>query len=181
MPRSVALLRAVNLGGGTSLRMEALRATLDASGFGPAGTVLQSGNVVLSPRVRATASTEERLERLLASSFRLRTDVFVRSAEEWHRIVGENPHPDAARDDPSHLTVLVARSAAPEARWTELARQIPGRETVRAAGRNAYVVYPDGIGRSWLTLDRIERTLGVRGTLRNWNTVLKVDALLGPT
>jgi len=36
------------------------------------------------------------------------------------------------------------------------------------------VVYPDGIGRSRLTLALIERKLGTRGTGRNWNSVTKM-------
>ena len=55
-----------------------------------------------------------------------------------------------------------------------LTAAIKGRETFRAAGRNAYVVYPDGIGRSKLTNALIEKTLETRGTARNWNTVLKL-------
>jgi uncharacterized protein (DUF1697 family) len=54
---------------------------------------------------------------------------------------------------------------------------IKGREVVRAEGRHAYIVYPDGVGRSRLTNALIERKLGTRGTGRNWNTVLKLGAL----
>jgi uncharacterized protein (DUF1697 family) len=53
---------------------------------------------------------------------------------------------------------------------------ITGRETVRTWGAHAYLVYPDGVGRSRLTIALIERTLGSRGTGRNWNTVLKLEA-----
>ncbi len=53
---------------------------------------------------------------------------------------------------------------------------ITGPETVRAKGRQAYIVYPNGIGRSRLTSKLIERKLGTRTTGRNWNTVLKLGA-----
>ena len=55
---------------------------------------------------------------------------------------------------------------------------IKGRERVRVAGRHAWLVYPDGVGRSKLTTAIIEAKLGARGTARNWNTVLKLRALL---
>ena len=55
---------------------------------------------------------------------------------------------------------------------------IVGRETVRAAGRQAYIMYPDGQGESKLTLPKIEKALGTVGTGRNWNTVLKIGASL---
>ena len=45
------------------------------------------------------------------------------------------------------------------------------------AGREGYFVYPDGMGRSKLTPNLIEKHLGGAGTARNWNTVLKVLAL----
>jgi uncharacterized protein (DUF1697 family) len=42
--------------------------------------------------------------------------------------------------------------------------------------RTAYLVYPDGVGRSKLTNALIERHLETRGTARNWNTVKKLAA-----
>ena len=62
---------------------------------------------------------------------------------------------------------------------TALQKAITGREVVRAKGRHAYVVYPDGIGRSRLTSALIEKKLTTRGTGRNWNTVVKIGALAG--
>ena len=50
------------------------------------------------------------------------------------------------------------------------------REAKARLGRHAYFVYPDGIGKSKLTMSLIERKLGTRGTARNWNTVLKLQA-----
>lgn len=44
-------------------------------------------------------------------------------------------------------------------------------------GRHAYIVYPDGIGRSKLTTALIEKHLGTRVTGRNWNTVRKLATL----
>jgi uncharacterized protein (DUF1697 family) len=58
-----------------------------------------------------------------------------------------------------------------------LRASIKGRETIHGNGKHLYIVYPDGIGTSKLTGTAIERALGVRGTARNWNTVLKLLAL----
>ena len=46
-------------------------------------------------------------------------------------------------------------------------------------GAEVYLRYPNGSGRTKLTLDYFERTLGVRATARNWNTVLKLLELSG--
>jgi uncharacterized protein (DUF1697 family) len=55
---------------------------------------------------------------------------------------------------------------------------VGGRERVIGAGRQAYIVYPDGIGRSKLTASLIESRLKTRSTSRNWNTVRKLDQML---
>ena len=54
---------------------------------------------------------------------------------------------------------------------------ITGPEIIRGDGRHLYIVYPDGIGKSRLTNIFLEKKLGIRGTARNWNTVLKIAAL----
>ena len=59
----------------------------------------------------------------------------------------------------------------------DLQTAIKGTEVVRSEGKQLYVVYPDGVGNSRLTLALIEKRLNTRGTGRNWNTVLKLQAL----
>jgi len=46
-----------------------------------------------------------------------------------------------------------------------------------AEGKQLYIVYPEGIGRSKLTAHLMEGKLGASGTGRNWNTVIKLGAL----
>ncbi len=54
---------------------------------------------------------------------------------------------------------------------------IKDREIVRGKGGAIYAFYPDGMGRSRLTTAIIEKSLGTQATARNWNTVLKLQAL----
>jgi uncharacterized protein (DUF1697 family) len=68
------------------------------------------------------------------------------------------------------------KAKADPARVEALRSAIRGREIVRAVGKQLYIVYPDGIGRSRLTVALIENKLGTRGTGRNWNTALKLAA-----
>jgi uncharacterized protein (DUF1697 family) len=72
---------------------------------------------------------------------------------------------------------MVMKQRVAAADVAKLQTAIKGRETVRAWDRHAYVTYPDGIGRSKLTIAMIEKHLGSRGTGRNWNTILKLAAL----
>jgi uncharacterized protein (DUF1697 family) len=172
----VALLRAVNVGGRKAVMAE-LRAWLAELGFEEPRSLLQSGNLVFRSQPTG-AALEALLETEAAARLGYAADVLVRTADEWRALVAANPHAAMARDDPGHLVVMPLKSAPGAAEVAALQAQIQGREVVKAAGRELYITYPDGIGDSRLTLQVIERRLGVRGTARNWNTATKLAAML---
>ena len=181
MSLHIALLRGINVGGHAMLAMADLRELLNTLGFRDARTLLQSGNVVFSGGARGGAPLEAQLEKETLKRLGLRTAYLVRSVDEWADVIARNPFPGEAKRDPGHLVVMFLK-AAPEADAVgALSAGISGREVIRADGRHLYITYPDGQGRSKLTGTLIEKKLGTIGTARNWNTVLKVAALVeGP-
>lgn len=176
MPRYIALIRAINVAG-HRVAMADLRALFARAGFTDVQSLLQSGNLVFQTARRSTARLEEILEREAAARLRLHTDFFVRTVAEWSAMVGKNPFPAEAKSDPGHLLVMFLKAPPKPGAVEALQAAIVGRERVRATGREAFIVYPDGVGRSRLTNALIEKTLGTRSTGRNWNTVLKLGAL----
>jgi uncharacterized protein (DUF1697 family) len=72
---------------------------------------------------------------------------------------------------------MVLKAAPPAKKVAALQAAIAGPEQIRCDGKQLYVVYPAGIGRSKLTGVLIEKKLDARGTGRNWNTVLKLQTL----
>jgi uncharacterized protein (DUF1697 family) len=173
----VAFLRGINVGGHNKVAMADLRELCDGLGLTDVRSVLQSGNLVFRSDRLTDAALESALEAATAKQLGVTADYIVRSGDELRRNVDRNPFPQQAKDDPSHLLVMFLK-AAPRAKVVETLRAgIKGRETVAADGKQLYLVYPDGIGRSKLTGTLIERVLGTRGSARNWNTVLKLLAL----
>jgi uncharacterized protein (DUF1697 family) len=179
MPAYIGLLRGVNVGGAAPVRMDELRERLEGLGFKDVRTLLQSGNVVFRSMINRRSIIEGRIEAELARAGGLRTNCFVRTAVEWRDVIAHNPFPREASTDPAHLMVLALKERPVPEAWEGLRQGITGREVVLAGTDHGYAVYPDGLGRSRLTLDRIERALGTRGTLRNWNTVTKLGSLVG--
>ncbi len=177
MMTHIALLRGINVGGNVKVAMADLRELLAEHGLGNVRTLLQSGNVVFSSDAPAGPVLERRLEAAVAKRFDLRIDVLVRSAAEWTAVIAANPFPDEAERDPSHLLATFLKTAPEASAVDALRASVSGPEVIRADGRQLYVVYPAGIGRSKLTHASIESKLRTRGTGRNWNTVLKLDAL----
>ncbi len=179
MTTHLALLRAVNLAGHKPVAMADLRSFLSGLGFSDARSLLQSGNLVFRGGTLSGARLERFLEAEAEKRLALDTDFFVRTPQEWETIVSSNPFPAEAERDPARLLVVFLKDAPPAGRVRALQAAITGREVVRADGAHAYIVYPDGVGRSRLTHALVEKTLGTRGTGRNWNTVLKLAALAG--
>jgi uncharacterized protein (DUF1697 family) len=177
MSAQIALLRAVNVGG-IKVSMADLRALIMDLGFDDVRTLLNSGNAVF----RSKCDTGTNLENLLETEFAKRagrpTEFFVRTAEDWKSIIARNPMTDEARRDPGHLLVVVLKRAPSNEEVNALKDAIVGPEVVEADGKQAYIYYPAGVGQSKLTAKLIEKQLGSPGTGRNWNTVLKLAAMV---
>jgi uncharacterized protein (DUF1697 family) len=158
--------------------MADLRAVVAAMGFADVRSILQSGNLVFQGPARSPGRLERTLEVEARKRLALRTDFFLRTAKEWSVLVSRNPFPKEAERDPARLVVMFLKDAPGVQAVRALQTAILGREIVRARSREAYIVYPDGMGRSRLTAAVIDRALKTSGTARNWNTVRKLAALV---
>jgi uncharacterized protein (DUF1697 family) len=175
----VALLRAVNLGSYQQIGMSTLRDFAKDLGFLDVRTILQSGNLVFATEGQGTEGLEDLLESKAKTTLRLATDFFVRSANDWQVLVDQNPFADATARTPGRLLVMFLKHSPNPSALKALRNTIRGPEVIEIVGKQAYIIYPDGVGRSRLTNAAIEAKLGTRATGRNWNTVLKIAALAG--
>jgi uncharacterized protein (DUF1697 family) len=172
----VALIRGINVGGHKQVSMADLRDLLTKLGLANPQSILQSGNLVFQGQTGASAKLEGLLEREVKKKLDVEADFIIRTVEEWKAVIAGNPFRKEAQCDPGHLLAVFFKDAPKIKEVDALRAAITGPERIHAQGREAYIVYPDGVGRSRLTHTLIERKLGVRGTGRNWNTVLRVDA-----
>lgn len=177
--RWAALLRGVNVGGKSKLPMADLRAAIEAVGWRDVRTLLASGNVVFDCEESEEASVVAQVEAALAT-IGLKTDVMARDLAAIETVIAANPFPDAAEAHPQHLLVHFYRDSFPVALLDRVPTTYDGPERLHAIGRELFVDYPAGIGESRLhqTIAKIDFPKCV--TARNWNTVLKLAALLAP-
>jgi uncharacterized protein (DUF1697 family) len=156
----------VNLGGHNMVRMSDLKELCTSLGFDEVQTLLASGNVAFSAKRKPSEATiAEAIRATCGPSVR----VMLRSGPELRSVVERNPfHPIR---NPSHLIVFfLEREPAGQIAYA-------GPEIFHVDGCELYVDYANGQGRSKLTSNLIERSLGVAGTGRNWNTINKLLAL----
>ena len=170
MPVFVALLRAVNVGGTGKLAMSDLRRLCEAAGFRSVRTYIQSGNVVLAS-VLSRAKVKSKLEQALSTKLGKPCGVLLRSGAELAAVLQRNPFKKAA---PNRVLVLFLDEAPARDALADLT--IPGGEEVRLDGREVFVHFPNGMGRS-----RLRIPLAKTGTWRNLNTVAKLVAMVYAT
>jgi len=169
----IGLIRAIGPSTHKKMSMQQLREGCNRNGFENVRTVLATGNVVFS----SGAGIEEISKRLtdVLVSHGLGNKIFLRRPGDLEEVVARNPFADAAEARPNHLLVLfLEMEPSPEQTATLLAHQGPERMAV--VGREVFIDYVEGVGRSKLTPAVLERSLQRPGTARNWNTVGKLIA-----
>lgn len=178
MSPHIALLRGVNVGGRKVLKDDLLSLAKDL-GFDEAKTLLASGNLVLWGKGGSDADIERRLEDGLEKRMGLRTEFFVRSPAELKAIIDGNPYPDQVKSHPNHLLVHFMKARLSDEDEAILRAAITGPETFKVGTRELYIDYPEDVGHSMLDRDWKKTKRAPLGTARNWNTVLKLAAVVG--
>lgn len=178
MPRYVALLRSVNLGGHGRLAMNDLRASMAALGYTDIVTYIQSGNVLFDARSKDELTVASAIEERLAQDFGDAPAVILRTVPEMLRVGRSSPYAKKGADPARHHVTFLAER--PDQKLVaSLVLPPSGRDELVVDGREVYVHTPDGYSNSKLTGTLLERRLGVLSTTRNWNTVTKLGALAG--
>jgi uncharacterized protein (DUF1697 family) len=170
-----ALLRAVNVGG-RKVPMKDLQALFEERGHEKVATYIQSGNVVFDGKGSAATLAKE-LSAAIEDSFGLKTPVVLRTKAQLEKVIETNPYaaPGVAGTK-LHVVFLADKPTAKAIGTLDPDRSPPDEFTV--LGREIYILAPNGVGRSKLTIDWFEKRLGTVGTNRNWNTVNKLLAIM---
>jgi uncharacterized protein (DUF1697 family) len=177
MPRYVALLRGINVGGHRRIAMGDLRELTEALGHTEVSTYVQSGNVLFASSARSEPKLERAFEKAIADSFGHDVRVMVRSAAHLRKIVEQNPFADRKPEPKQlHVVFLTEKPAAARLKAFDDAPYAP--DEMAASQRDIYVYLPNGAGRANLTNAILEKQLRVPGTMRNWRTVTTLAEML---
>ena len=173
----VALLRGINVGGNNPVPMVALAELFERAGCHRVRTYIQSGNVLFRADRALAAAIPTRIQDALARRLGIEVPVITRTAEQLRAVVRDNP---LAADglDPARLHVAFLAAPPPADRVASLDpdRSPPDRFAVR--GREIYLHCPNGMARTKLSGAYFDRQLATVSTVRNWNTVRKLLAMI---
>jgi len=174
MPVWIAMLRGVNVGPHHRIKMDALRKLFESLKCQNPQTYVQSGNVIFRAREKNSELLAGKIATAIERKFGFRSEVVLRATAEMREVVKSNPF--AARRDvePGKLLVtFLAHEPEAEARAT-LASMKAYPEELHLNGRDLYIYFPNGAGKSRLPWASVEKWLKTPGTARNWNSVTKM-------
>jgi uncharacterized protein (DUF1697 family) len=175
--RYVALLRGINVGGRTLIKMAELRACVEGLGLDDVSTYIASGNVLFETRAKDTAKLATRIEAAIEERFGLPVKVVVLDRADYARIV--KAIPEAWRGDASvRANVAFVRRGIVAADVVRELDHDPAVEDVRGVdGAILWATRRDSLNRSVMR-KVIAGAAYKEMTVRNLNTTLKLHELL---
>lgn len=167
--KTIALLRAVNVGGTGKLPMADLKAMAEQLGFKDVRTYIASGNLLFDAGGLSDGAVKAKLEKRLADYAGKPVGVMVRSAAEMAQVAADNPF---AKEPGNRVVAIFLDEAPPESAQTN--HKNLADERVAIGRREIYVHYPNGQGPSRLIIPAAKA-----GTARNMNTVIRLAEMAG--
>ena len=159
--------------------MDELRALYESLKLRDAQSYVQSGNVVFTTGETDLGRLATRIESAIEKKFGFRPAVILRSSSELRDAIARNPFATRRDLNPAKLLVtFLAGDPGDEARKKVLSIPVDPEE-MHLVGRELYVYYPNGQGRSKFPQAVIDRILKTPGTGRNWNSVTKLMEMAG--
>lgn len=89
--RYLALLRGINVGGNTLIKMAELRACFEELGFDDVRTYINSGNVIFSSDEKDKLKLADMIEAAITKAFSHQVRVVIFTGDEWRTIVEAAP------------------------------------------------------------------------------------------
>ncbi len=172
MTQYVALLGSINVGG-NRLKMDELRAVLEAEGFANVQTVVASGNVLFEHDKAPDAALAQRIAEIIKDRFGINSFAAVRSKAELRSALEDNPF----AKDGEHRFVHTIFLAEPLDRtsFEAFAHSYDGPERLAAGAREYYVDYAEGVGRSALDPAMTKaKIIKCRATARNLRSIARM-------
>ncbi len=176
MPRYIALLRGINVGGNTMIKMTELKAVFERLGFENVVTYINSGNIGFDSKKAVEDKLVAKIEKAVLTDFSKTVPVMVREQNAIQGILSSNPF-NGQFESHKEMHVLFLREEMPPEKTAQLLEAAPADERFAVLGREIYCHLPMGVIDSILGKSFIEKKLKVAVTGRNWRTVQKLAEL----
>ena len=171
MPKYVAFLRAINVGG-HMVRMERLRELFVKMKFGNVETFINSGNVIFDSPAKNTAALEKKIEQTLEKALGYPVATYLRTPAELVAVTHHKPFSERElKADGNLLYVSFLANSPDDDACTRLMKLRSPVHDFHVHGREVYFLRRTKVGESDYSGAKMEKALGCQSTMRNLNTV----------
>ena len=179
MRRYFAFLRAINVGGHT-VKMETLRQLCVSFGLLEVETFIASGNLIFQSTEQNTAALELKIASRLQRALSYEVVTFIRSEAELAQIATYPAFPQSELDAAAAFNIaFLAGSLDTEAK-DKLAALTTSIDRFVSHAREIYWLCQKKQSESTFSNAVLEKTLGMKSTLRGANTIRKLAAMYAP-
>ena len=178
MPRYIAFLRAINVGGHT-VKMDVLRQQFEALGFSNVETFIASGNVVFETAAKNARTLEKKIEAHLRAALGYEVSTFIRTKAELSAIAQVQPFSPSALKSAQALNVAFLADALDATAQKKLLALKTDIDDFHVHGREVYWLCRKKQSESAFSNVVLEKTIGQASTIRGINTIQKMAARYG--
>ena len=177
MPRYVALLRAVNVGGKNVVKMDQLRRLFEKAGFADVETFIASGNVIFDSPAKNDAAVEKKIETVLRGALGYDVPTFVRTDAEIERVAGHPPFPPLKMRDAHALNIGFLKAPLGAAATRALMAFASEVDDFHTHDREIYwLCRAERQSDSKFSNVKLEKSISAYCTFRSISTVMKLAA-----
>lgn len=176
MPRYIAFLRAINVGG-HNVKMEQLRSLFAELEFSKVETFIASGNVIFDAPSKQVQQLEQQIERHLQATLGYAVATFIRSDAELDAVAAYQPFAPAELAAEGGSMYVAFLHAAPDHAATQKVLKLRTEvDDFHIHEREFYWLSRASMSDSTFSGALLEKTLGLPATMRNITTVRKLAA-----
>jgi len=181
MFRFIAFLRAINVGGGRTVKMQSLRQIFESLGFFNVATFIASGNVVFETTTKRTETLERMIEKALKEALGYEVRTFVRGEDELAKIDNYRPFPGSKFDETWQSNIIFLADNLN----TKLKQNVKALRTKTDAfevhGREVYWRRRRKQNGALFSTVPLEKILGPAFTVRGANTIKRIVSEYRPS
>ena len=176
MPRYIAFLRAINVGGNNIVKMDFLRQLFESLGFSNVETFIASGNIVFETTSKNARVLEREIENRLREALGYEVATFIRTDTELAAIANYKPFSRSELDGAAALNIALLADGLDDKSSQKLMAMRTDVDDFHLHGCEVYWLCRKKQSGSKISNAVLEKALGQRLTLRGANTVKKMAA-----
>jgi uncharacterized protein (DUF1697 family) len=174
MPVLISMLRGVNVGGHNRIKMDALRGLYESLKLEDPRTYVQSGNVIFRSKEKNLPALAKKIQNAVEREFGFPPEIILRTVNEMRQVLDTHPFANRRDIEPSQLLITFLTAEPGPNAHAALLNLKNHPEELHLKGRELYIHFPNGVGKSKLPWSSVEKLLKITGTARNLNSAAKM-------